>query len=88
MSQFSRHLKKGRFEDKLILVIKIEAGMTYIRNPVITKVFREAGYMEKLGFGFITVFRSYEEMGLAPLQVIEGENYIKCILPWGTAAAL
>jgi predicted HTH transcriptional regulator len=37
--------------------------------------------MEKLGTGFLTVFRSYEEMGLKPPQVIEGENFIKCILP-------
>jgi ATP-dependent DNA helicase RecG len=59
----------------------LNSGITYIRNPVITKVFREAGYMEKLGTGFLTVFRSYEEMGLARPQVIEGENYIKCILP-------
>lgn len=61
------------------------AGLTYIRNPALCKVFREAGYIEKLGSGFLTVFKSYEERGLKEPQVIEGENYIKCILPRGTA---
>lgn len=56
-------------------------GLTYIRNTAICKVFREAGYIEKLGSGFTTLFQSYEEYGLSPPQVIEGENFIKCVLP-------
>ena len=56
-------------------------GLTYIRNNVICKVFREAGYIEKLGSGFITLFESYEKRHLYPPEVIEGENFIKCILP-------
>ncbi len=56
-------------------------GLTYIRNNVICKVFREAEYIEKLGSGFITLFNSYEQKGLSPPEVIEGENFIKCILP-------
>jgi ATP-dependent DNA helicase RecG len=56
-------------------------GITYIRNRVVAKVFREMGYIEKLGTGFITLFTSYSEMGLKPPTVVEGENYIKCILP-------
>jgi predicted HTH transcriptional regulator len=57
-------------------------GLTYIRNHIICKIFREAGYIEKLGSGFITLFESYEQRGgLYPPQVIEGENFIKCILP-------
>lgn len=56
-------------------------GLTYIRNRVICKVFREAGYIEKLGSGFITLFESYEKRKLYPPEVIEGENFIKCILP-------
>ncbi len=56
-------------------------GITYIRNAVICKVFRELGYVEKLGSGFITLFEEYEKRRLHSPQVIEGENFIKCILP-------
>jgi len=56
-------------------------GLTYIRNKVICKAFREAGYIEKLGSGFITLFESYEKKNLPLPEVIEGENFIKCILP-------
>ena len=59
----------------------LKLGLTYIRNNAICKVFREAEYIEKLGSGFITLFNSYEKRGLRPPQVIEGENFIKCILP-------
>lgn len=56
-------------------------GITYLRNPVICKILREANYLEKLGSGFINIFQSYEEHQLQAPVVIEGENYIKCILP-------
>jgi ATP-dependent DNA helicase RecG len=59
----------------------LKMGLTYIRNKIICKVFREAGYIEKLGSGFISLFESYEKRRLYPPEVIEGENYIKCILP-------
>lgn len=59
----------------------LKLGITYIRNRAICKIFREAGYIEKLGSGFITLFESYEAKGLHPPEVIEGENFIKCILP-------
>lgn len=59
----------------------LKMGLTYIRNKVICKAFREAGYIEKLGSGFITLFDSYEKKNLYPPEVIEGENFIKCILP-------
>lgn len=59
----------------------LKMGLTYIRNKVICKIFREAGYIEKLGSGFITLFESYEAKNLYPPQVIEGENFVKCILP-------
>lgn len=36
-------------------------GLIYIRNRVICKVFWKAGYVEKLGSGFITLFENYEE---------------------------
>lgn len=62
-------------------VHNLKMGITSIRNKAITKIFREAGYMEKLGSGFITLFESYEKYGLPTPEVIEGANYIKCILP-------
>lgn len=59
----------------------LESGITYIRNTVLAKIFREAGYIEKLGSGFITIFDSYRKKGLVTPQVSEGLNFIKCILP-------
>lgn len=56
-------------------------GMTYLRNPAICKVFRELGLVEKMGTGFIQIFDSYEKRGLPPPQIIEGDNFVKCILP-------
>ncbi|MDX8430302.1 MAG: putative DNA binding domain-containing protein [Candidatus Algichlamydia australiensis] len=59
----------------------LRAGITYLRNPAICKIFREVGYVEKLGSGIIEILDSYEERGLATPQLIEGKNYVKCILP-------
>lgn len=59
----------------------LKMGITYIRNNVIARVFREMGIMEKLGSGFITVFDSYAKANLPTPQILEGENFIKCILP-------
>ncbi len=56
-------------------------GFSYFRNTAIAKVFREMGYMEKMGTGFKILFESYAKEGLAKPEVIEGENYVKCILP-------
>lgn len=56
-------------------------GITYLRNPAVCKVFREAGLVEKMGTGFIQIFKSYENWGLPKPQIIEGENFVKCILP-------
>ncbi len=56
-------------------------GLTYLRNPAICKIFRERGLVEKMGTGFITIFKSYEAWGLVKPQIIEGANFIKCILP-------
>lgn len=66
-----------------IRIENLKAGITYLRNPIICKILREAEYIEKLGSGFITIFNSYEKRGLKTPQIIEGENYIKCILPRG-----
>jgi len=59
----------------------LEQGISFIRNPVICKIFREAGYMEKLGSGLITLFQSYREAGLKKPSVIQGNGFVKCILP-------
>lgn len=56
-------------------------GITYLRNPALCKVFREIGLVEKMGTGFIQIFQSYEKWGLKKPQIIEGENFVKCILP-------
>jgi len=59
----------------------LKMGVTYLRNPAICKIFREAGYIEKLGTGLLTIFSSYEERQLKTPELIEGENFVKCILP-------
>ena len=62
-------------------VNNLTSGVTYIRNTAITKVFREAGYIETLGTGFITMIDAYQAMGLKIPSAIEGEHFVKCILP-------
>ncbi len=59
----------------------LRAGITHMRNPALCKVFREAGYVEKLGSGLIAIFEAYEARELETPQVLEGVNHVKCILP-------
>lgn len=66
----------GELHEKNLLM-----GLTYIRNGVLAKVFREAGYSEKLGTGFRIIFSSYTERNLRTPSIIEGENFVRCILP-------
>ena len=63
-------------------------GITFLRNMAICRVFREAGYVEKLGTGFITIFASYKARQLKTPQIIEGDNFVKCILPREKESAL
>jgi ATP-dependent DNA helicase RecG len=56
-------------------------GITYMRNHAICRIFREAGYLEKLGSGFLTLFKLCRENQLPIPRVIEGTGYVKCILP-------
>lgn len=64
-----------------IIADKVNVGVSYIRNAVISKVFRDIGIVEKLGSGFITLFESYEKYKLPEPQIIEGAGFVKCILP-------
>ncbi|MCX6989722.1 MAG: putative DNA binding domain-containing protein [Chlamydiae bacterium] len=59
----------------------LKLGLSFIRNPALCKVFREAHYIEKLGSGFPTIFTSYEKRGLKTPSIIEGEGFVKCLLP-------
>jgi ATP-dependent DNA helicase RecG len=60
---------------------QLEMGLTYVRNAVIGRVFREAKLTEKLGTGLRTLFASYRERGLDLPHVLEGNGFVKCILP-------
>jgi len=60
---------------------QLEMGLTFVRNAVIGRIFREAKLTEKLGTGLRTLFGSYRERQLAPPQVLEGNGFVKCILP-------
>ncbi|MFZ4100011.1 MAG: RNA-binding domain-containing protein [Chlamydiia bacterium] len=59
----------------------IQAGLTYLRNPAICRVFRESGYIEKLGSGIITIFESYLERGLPVPEIVNRGDSVKVILP-------
>jgi len=59
----------------------LRSGFTYLRNAAICKILREMGLIENFGFGFIDTFASYEKDKLKAPEVIEGENFVKCILP-------
>jgi ATP-dependent DNA helicase RecG len=59
----------------------LKLGLSFIRNAAICKAFREADYIEKMGSGFITIFKSYGDRGLKTPSIIEGEGFVKCILP-------
>lgn len=69
----------GNFPGPL-LPHQLEMGLTFIRNKVIARIFRETGYIEKLGSGFLTLFQSYRKRGLTPPLIIEGHGFVKCIL--------
>ena len=59
----------------------LQLGLSFIRNAAICKAFREAEYIEKMGSGIITIFKTYEERKLKTPSIIEGEGFVKCILP-------
>ena len=59
----------------------MKLGLTDVRNMAICKIFRESGYIEKLGTGILTAFEAYEKWELPEPIIIDGENFVKCILP-------
>ena len=59
----------------------LRLGLTDARNMAISKVFREAGLVEKLGTGFNTVFDAYQQWGLPEPLIKDGDGFVKCILP-------
>lgn len=59
----------------------LEMGLTYIRNYLISRILRESGYIEKLGSGFLTLFKAYREANLPTPIVVEGPGFVKCVLP-------
>jgi len=59
----------------------LESGITYVRNHAIAKILWECAYIEKMGSGFITLFKSYRKYGLQPPKIFEGTNFVKAILP-------
>ncbi len=59
----------------------MKLGLTDVRNMAICKIFRETGYIEKLGTGILTTFEAYEQWGLPEPTIIDGENFVKCVLP-------
>lgn len=61
----------------------MKLGLTDVRNMAICRIFRESGYIEKLGTGILTAFEAYEKWGLPEPTIIDGENFVKCILPRG-----
>ena len=62
----------------------LKLGLTDIRNMAICKIFKEARFMEKLGTGLLTAFSSYEKWGLPEPVIINGDNFVKCVLPRAT----
>lgn len=59
----------------------MKAGLTFLRNPLICRIFREAEYVEKMGTGLLIIFNSYEQRGLQEPQIFELNSFVKCILP-------
>lgn len=59
----------------------IHLGLTDARNMTISRVFREAKLVEKLGTGINTVFNAYREWNLSEPTIIDGDGFVKCILP-------
>lgn len=63
----------------LVDINNLGDGTTYLRNPIIAKIARRTGYMEKLGTGINLIFESCKAVGLKPPEFIEGTDSVKVI---------
>jgi ATP-dependent DNA helicase RecG len=67
----------------------LESGLTYIRNQTITLFFHKSGIIERLGTGFTTILSTYRSLSEIEPQIIEGDGFVKCVMPFlNTANAL
>lgn len=66
----------------------LQSGITFLRNPLICRVFREANYVEKMGTGLVTIFKSYKQHGLPAPSITEDHAFVRCILPRGQMKAI
>lgn len=72
----------------LVDINNLGDGTTYLRNPVIAKIARRMGYMEKLGSGITLIQQSCQKMGIKEPEFFEGADSVKVIfhfLPTSTA---
>ena len=62
--------------------LNLESGLTYIRNQTITLFFHKAGIIERLGTGFTTILSTYRALSDIEPEIIEGDGFVKCVLPF------
>jgi len=60
---------------------EFEMGYSWIRNNIICRIFREDGFIEKIGSGFRTIFQAYRDRKMDTPIINERSGYVKCILP-------
>ena len=58
----------------------IKEGYTFVKNSTLMKVFREMGYVEKLGTGIPAILKSFEEQGLPEPEIRETDDFVKYVL--------
>lgn len=56
-------------------------GVSKIRNPVITRIFRELGQIEQWGSGVCRMFKEAKALGLPELEIIEIGIRLRLIIP-------
>lgn len=59
----------------------MKQGVSKIRNPVITRVFRELNLVEQWGSGVRRIFKEAEKLGLPELQIIEIGMRMRFVVP-------
>jgi ATP-dependent DNA helicase RecG len=59
----------------------MKQGVSKIRNPVITRVFRELNLVEQWGSGVRRIFKEAEKLGLPELQIMEIGMRMRFVVP-------